>query len=45
MPQIGDQVGNVQRVAKLGLGVYVDFESLNKEELKSIIIDVATNKR
>lgn len=45
MPQIADQVANIERVTELGMGVHVDFKSLNKEELKSIIIDVVTNKR
>lgn len=45
MPQIADQTPNVERVVELGMGVLADFENLNKDDLKRIILDVATNTR
>lgn len=45
MPQIGDQLANIERVVHHGMGVYIDFDSLNKADLKRIILDVATNER
>lgn len=45
MPQIADQLTNIERVVELGMGVQVDFNNLNKEDLKRTILDVITNTR
>lgn len=45
MPQMGDQAYNVERVVALGMGVAVDFDALNKDDLKRSISEVITNSR
>lgn len=45
MPQIADQLTNIERVVELGMGVLVDFNNLNKEDLKRTILEVITNTK
>lgn len=45
IPQIVDQFPNIERAVELGMGVKVDFEKLNKEDLKNTILEVVKNSR
>lgn len=45
IPQIADQMSNVNRVVELGMGLRLDLDLLEKEAFKRAILDVATNSR
>ena len=45
MPFMGDQPMNVQKIIDMGIGLGVDPVTVNKEELKNCIIEVAEDKK
>ncbi|KAF5269282.1 hypothetical protein FQR65_LT02583 [Abscondita terminalis] len=45
MPFIGDQFQNVQNMINKGMGLSVDYKTLNKDDFKSKIIEVITNSK
>lgn len=45
IPQIADQMLNVDRFVELGMGLRIDLDSLEKQTLKELILEVTTNSR
>lgn len=45
IPKISDQFFNARRAVNKGMGLTLDFASLNKQEFKEAILEVATNTK
>lgn len=45
LPFIADQFGNAMRIEKLGIGLYLDYNTLSKEILLSSILEIVGNVR
>lgn len=45
MPFFADQPINVKKMVDLGIAISVDYTTVDKESLKSAIMEVATNEK
>ncbi|CAG9820048.1 unnamed protein product [Phaedon cochleariae] len=45
LPFMSDQPTNVKRITELGMGLGLDYRTMNKEQLRDAIIEVAENKK
>lgn len=45
IPFFADQFNNAERIAELGIGLQLDFNSITKEPLKSAILKIINNKQ
>lgn len=45
IPVMGDQFQNAMRIKKLGIGLKLNFQNLDKISLKSAILEISNNSR